>query len=173
MEKVFEQRQRQLLSLYNTAIIGHGTGCKLHRLKEIISKKVLHPLNPENQKIMIFTAFADTADYLYENLKEFVHGELHLNIAVVTGSGLTKTTLKLPGYQNDFNAILTCFAPRAKQRNTLTFLPQDKEIDIMIATDCISEGQNLQDCDYVSITTSIESCAHNQRGRIDRINSPS
>lgn len=174
-KKSLNKDKDQLLSLYNTAIIvAPEQDAKLHRLKEIISKKVLHPLNPENQKIMIFTAFADTADYLYENLKEFVHGELHLNIAVVTGSGLTKTTLKLPGYQNDFNAILTCFAPRAKQRNKLTFLPQDKEIDIMIATDCISEGQNLQDCDYVvNYDIHWNPVRIIQRfGRIDRINSP-
>jgi len=166
----------QLISLYNTAsLVTPDKDAKLEELKQIITNKLKHPVNKDNKKILIFTAFADTADYLYEQLKDFIHKELGLNVALVTGSSHNKTTIKLPkGFQNDFNAILTCFAPFAKQRHKMPILPQDEEIDIIIATDCISEGQNLQDCDYVvNYDIHWNPVRIIQRfGRIDRINSP-
>ncbi len=165
-----------MISLYNTArLVTPDKDAKLQELKRIIEAKQKHPVNNDNNKILIFTAFADTADYLYEQLKDFIHRDLGLHVALVTGSSDNKTTLKLPkGFQNNFNAILTCFAPFAKQREKMPFLPQSEEIDIIIATDCISEGQNLQDCDYViNYDIHWNPVRIIQRfGRIDRINSP-
>jgi len=118
---------------------------KLSELKGLIKNKFKTPLNPNNKKVIIFTAFSDTAEYLYENLKFFIKSELGLHIALVTGSGTNKTTLG----KSEFNHILTNFSPVSKNRDKIREMPQDKEIDILIATDCISEGQNLQDCDYL------------------------
>ncbi len=94
--------------------------------------------------MIVFTAFSDTAEYLYENLKNWVNTELGLNIGLVCGN-LTKTTFGT----NKFAHILTNFSPRSKNREKSKSMPQSGEIDILIATDCISEGQNLQDCDYL------------------------
>ena len=99
----------------------------------------------------MFTAFSDTAQYLYEHLLHWVSEELGLHCALVTGSGDNRTTFKPSGYtrQTDFVSILTNFSPRAKHREKMATMPQEGGIDILIATDCISEGQNLQDCDYL------------------------
>ena len=106
--------------------------------------------NPNNKKIIIFTAFADTAVYLYDNLSSYLYDNFGLYSALITGSTACKTNFNMPAQiKNDFNSILACFAPIAKERDKYPSLPQDKQIDIIIATDCISEGQNLQDCDYV------------------------
>ncbi len=119
---------------------------KLSQLKRLIRDKVTSPINADNKKILIFTAFADTADYLYENISTYVKDEFGLNTAEISGAVDGKTTLK--GIRTDLNTVLTCFSPKSKSRDILMPGKSD-EIDILIATDCISEGQNLQDCDYV------------------------
>lgn len=143
---------------------------KLQELIEVIRNKVQNPINSDNKKILIFTAFADTADYLYGELSGILQEEFGINSAVVTGSRNPATTLK--GLRVDFNAILTCFSPKAKNRDAL-FEQNPGDIDILIATDCISEGQNLQDCDYlVNYDIHWNPVRIIQRfGRIDRIGS--
>ena len=140
---------------------------KLVELQKLIKQKVENPLNKENKKIIIFTAFADTAKYLYNNISTYILDELGLYSAIVTGSDNPKTNLK--GVKTEFNNILTNFSPRSKERRD-----KDKpEIDILIATDCISEGQNLQDCDYlINYDIHWNLVRIIQRfGRIDRIGS--
>lgn len=166
----------QLLSLYNMACtVSPSRDAKLRDLKKIIESRKQNPINPGNCKVLIFTAFSDTASYLYENIASWAKNDLGMHSALISGSAKNKTTLRMPShFSNDFNAILTCFAPKAKQRDLLLFLPQNEEIDIMIATDCISEGQNLQDCDYViNYDIHWNPVRIIQRfGRVDRINSP-
>ncbi|MBO4438868.1 MAG: DEAD/DEAH box helicase family protein [Spirochaetaceae bacterium] len=116
---------------------------KLADLKKLIKDKVEHPINPNNKKIVIFTAFSDTAEYLYKEIQPWAKKELELECGMVCGSKSSATF-----GENDFNMILTNFAPKAKHRDELG-VDKSKEIDILIATDCISEGQNLQDCDYL------------------------
>jgi SNF2 family DNA or RNA helicase len=118
---------------------------KLSVLKDLIKDKIKNPINSNNKKFLIFTAFADTANYLYDNIKDYINNELGLHIALVIGSGENKTTLG----KRDFNHILTNFSPISKNRNKIEGMPQKEEINVLIATDCISEGQNLQDCDYL------------------------
>lgn len=154
---------------------------KLKELKELIRKKVHNPTitktGKENKKVLVFTAFADTAKYLYENLEKWVKEELKLNIALVTGGSENKTTFKPRGYvdHTEYNHILSNFSPISKQRNAMRNMPKDEdgEIDILIATDCISEGQNLQDCDYlINYDIHWNPVRIIQRfGRIDRIGS--
>lgn len=120
---------------------------KLHRLKELIAAKCKQPINPGNNKLIIFTAFADTADYLYEHIAEWARREHGLFSALVTGrTGGNKTTM--PGIRKDLASIITSFSPISKERTKIDATLTD-ELSILIATDCISEGQNLQDCDYV------------------------
>lgn len=119
---------------------------KLQTLLKMISDKIQHPINSGNKKILIFTAFADTADYLYDNISVFVKQNFGLNTAKITGSVEGKTTV--PKMKCDLNNVLLNFSPVSKGRNLLKN-SSDPDIDILIATDCISEGQNLQDCDYV------------------------
>lgn len=143
---------------------------KLNELIRIIWEKVANPINAGNRKILIFTAFSDTAEYLYANIGDWADRELGLHTAIVTGSIEGKTTI--PGFKADMNHVLTCFSPRSKERDVL--YPQDKaDIDILIATDCISEGQNLQDCDYcINYDIHWNPVRIIQRfGRIDRIGS--
>ncbi|MAT94542.1 MAG: helicase [Halioglobus sp.] len=143
---------------------------KLQHLKEHISGKVANPINSGNRKVLIFTAFADTANYLYANLANENLKTKGLHCAKVTGSDAPKTTLKKT---YDFQSILTLFSPRSKEKHLI--LPnEDNEIDILIGTDCISEGQNLQDCDYlVNYDIHWNPVRIIQRfGRIDRIGSP-
>lgn len=139
---------------------------KLEDLKKLIREKIENPINRDNKKIIIFTAFADTANYLYENISKYAKGELNLNTAVITGSENPKTTLK--SIKNEFNTVLLNFSPKSKGR-----VGDEEEIDILIATDCISEGQNLQDCDYlVNYDIHWNPVRIIQRfGRIDRIGS--
>lgn len=142
---------------------------KLQHVKGVIETKILEPLNPGNKKILIFTAFADTANYLYANLAPFAK-EMGLNTGKVTGSDGPKTSLN-KGY--DFQAVLTLFSPRSKEKDIV--LPDEPhEIDILIGTDCISEGQNLQDCDFViNYDIHWNPVRIIQRfGRVDRIGSP-
>jgi SNF2 family DNA or RNA helicase len=120
---------------------------KLRSLKDLVSKKVREPINAGNHKVLIFTAFADTADYLYENIAAWAMRSHGLHSAIVTGrSGRNRTNLK--GIRTDLGSVLTSFSPISKERSKID---EDlvTEIDILIGTDCISEGQNLQDCDYV------------------------
>jgi superfamily II DNA or RNA helicase len=140
------QKDKEALSdLYNTATaITPDRDAKLKDLKELIEKKIKTPLNDGNKKVVIFTAFADTAQYLFNETKEWAQKKLGLNIALVGGS-ITQTTFG----KNDYASILTNFSPISKNRNKIKSMKQDEEIDILIATDCISEGQNLQDCDYL------------------------
>lgn len=139
---------------------------KLAELKKLIQDKNEHPINEistlgsdngtriPNKKVLIFTAYADTATYLYENLYDFAIHDLNTDLAVVTG-GNHNNRASFPrgkhGFQKqtDFDSILSNFSPRSKKRNLMKSMPQIGEIDILIATDCISEGQNLQDCDFI------------------------
>ena len=143
---------------------------KLQMLIEDIRHKFEHPINDNNHKILIFTAFADTAEYLYENLSGRIKERLGLNTAIVTGNSDGKCTIK--NFTSGFNNILTFFSPKSKDRDTL-FPDAKEDIDILIATDCISEGQNLQDCDYlINYDIHWNPVRIIQRfGRIDRIGS--
>ena len=143
---------------------------KLKALISLIREKQAHPINAGNRKIIIFAAFSDTADYLYRNISGFALKEYGLHTAEITGSVDGKTTI--PHLSGDLNTVLTCFSPRSKGRDVL--MPgSGAEIDILIATDCISEGQNLQDCDYlVNYDIHWNPVRIIQRfGRIDRIGS--
>jgi len=143
---------------------------KLQHLKAHLRQKIAKPINPGNRKILIFTAFADTANYLYNNIAGDLHKSKGLNTARVTGTDAPKTTIKK---SYDFQSILTLFSPRSKEKHLI--LPNDdNEIDILIGTDCISEGQNLQDCDYlINYDIHWNPVRIIQRfGRIDRIGSP-
>lgn len=119
---------------------------KLRQLKELIQYKVTNPINPGNKKIIVFTAFADTAKYLYEHTAKWAQRELGVYAALVTGSGDNKT--EMPGIRKDLATIITSFSPVSKEREKIDS-SLTAEIDLLIATDCISEGQNLQDCDYL------------------------
>lgn len=143
---------------------------KLQHLKAHIRDKVDNPINDGNRKILIFTAFSDTANYLYDNIAQDMLNYRNLNTAKVTGSDAPKSTVN-KAY--DFQSILTLFSPKAKDKHII--MPDDKnEIDILIGTDCISEGQNLQDCDYlINYDIHWNPVRIIQRfGRIDRIGSP-
>lgn len=144
---------------------------KLLELREEIRQKVEHPINAGNRKIMVFTAFADTAEYLYEHLGAFARSELGLETAVVTGTNPGRCTIK--AVPNDMSSILACFSPVSKERDIVAKELERYDIDILIATDCISEGQNLQDCDYlINYDIHWNPVRIVQRfGRIDRIGS--
>ena len=142
---------------------------KLQHVKSLILGKLANPINPGNKKILLFTAFADTADYLYANLAPALLEIQHLHSAKVTGSSAPKSTLKKT---YDFQELLTLFSPRSKEKSIV--LPgEPSEIDLLIGTDCISEGQNLQDCDYlINYDIHWNPVRIIQRfGRIDRIGS--
>jgi len=143
---------------------------KLLDLKEKIKEKVNNPINGDNKKILIFTAFADTANYLYKNLKEFNSHELGLETAKITGGGKNECTIKT---DTQFNNLLIHFSPISKERSLRPDQVKEVEIDILIATDCISEGQNLQDCDtLINYDIHWNPVRIIQRfGRIDRIGS--
>ncbi len=143
---------------------------KLQELLKLVSDKIAHPINPGNKKILIFSAFSDTAEYLYEHVSTYIKKKYGLDTAVITGSIDGKTTIK--GFKATLNNVLTCFSPVSKGREVL--MPgSDTEIDVLIATDCISEGQNLQDCDYlINYDIHWNPVRIIQRfGRIDRIGS--
>lgn len=143
---------------------------KLQHIKAHISDKINAPINADNRKVLVFTAFADTAHYLYTNLVPGILEDQGLHGAIVTGADAPKSTL---GRGYDFQSLLTLFAPKAKDKHHV--LPDERgEIDILIATDCISEGQNLQDCDYlINYDIHWNPVRIIQRfGRIDRIGSP-
>lgn len=165
-------RDRDILELL-TLMVGDITpeyDSKLQELFRVIKNKLEHPINEGNKKIIIFTAFADTAQYLFDNVSEYVKENFGLNTAMVSGSVEGRTTV--PKLKSDLNTVLTCFSPISKDKHLL--MPNDKtEIDFLIATDCISEGQNLQDCDYlINYDIHWNPVRIIQRfGRIDRIGS--
>lgn len=143
---------------------------KLQQLVADLKNKFEHPINGSNKKVLIFTAFADTANYLYEQLSDRILNDCGLHTALITGSTEGKCTL--PKLKCTFNDILTYFSPLSKDRDAIQ--PNDtREIDVLIATDCISEGQNLQDCDYlINYDIHWNPVRIIQRfGRIDRIGS--
>lgn len=143
---------------------------KLQTLFQLLDDKMAHPINPGNKKVIIFTAFSDTAGYLYEHVSEYMQNRYGLDTAVITGAIDGKTTAK--GLKPTLNNVLTCFSPVSKDKAVL--LPNNPtEIDVLIATDCISEGQNLQDCDYlINYDIHWNPVRIIQRfGRIDRIGS--
>ncbi|MGL5901590.1 MAG: helicase-related protein, partial [Cetobacterium sp.] len=164
LEKDKEILEKLLKEAY---LINPGRDKKLLELKKLITNKIQSPLNLDNKKVIVFTAFADTAKYLYDNISKYCSEELGIHSALVVGSDNPKSTLK--GVKNEFNTILTNFSPRSKERGESN-LP---EIDILIATDCISEGQNLQDCDYlINYDIHWNPVRIIQRfGRVDRIGS--
>lgn len=146
---------------------------KVQQLKADLLEKFAHPINGNNKKVLIFTAFSDTAVYLYDNLAPAIKERFGLNTALVTGDVEARTTLKLRAKQKlDFNTVLTLFSPVSKEKETI-YPDVDGEIDVLIATDCISEGQNLQDCDYlINFDIHWNPVRIIQRfGRIDRIGS--
>lgn len=143
---------------------------KLQHLKALLAQKLAEPINPGNRKLIIFTAFADTAHYLYDQLAAEALSQQKIHTGRVTGSDAPKSTL---GKGYDFQTLLTLFSPRSKEKAAI--MPDEPgEIDILIATDCISEGQNLQDCDFlVNYDIHWNPVRIIQRfGRIDRIGSP-
>ncbi len=169
-QDLIEDRNR-LATLHAAAQqVDAARDAKLAALREVITHKCRQPINPGNRKIIIFTAFADTAAYLYEQLAPWVKQQLGMESALVTGSGRNQTTL--PGLRKDLASILTTFSPRSKERPEE--LAQEGELDLLIATDCISEGQNLQDCDcLINYDIHWNPVRIIQRfGRIDRIGSP-
>ena len=143
---------------------------KLQKLLQLINDKICHPINENNNKVLIFSAFSDTAEYIYENVSRFIKHKFGLNSGLITGNVDGKTTLKSKSIR--MNNVLTMFSPISKDKQVL--MPNDpSEISILIATDCISEGQNLQDCDYcVNYDIHWNPVRIIQRfGRIDRIGS--
>ena len=144
-QDLIEDRNRLATLLSAAGQVSAARDAKLKALREVIEQKCAEPLNPGNRKLLVFTAFADTAQYLYKELAEWALKEFGLHAALVTGTGHNQTTL--PNLRKDFVSIITAFSPRSKERPE--DLAADGEIDLLIATDCVSEGQNLQDCDTV------------------------
>ena len=153
-------------------VITPDRDAKLKRLKDTIEYKILNPINPGNKKIVVFTAFADTAEYLYKHINKWALNEFGLHSALITGKGTNQTTLKSVKNKQNLNDLLTNFSPISKERYKINPQATD-EIDILICTDCISEGQNLQDCDYlINYDIHWNPVRIIQRfGRIDRIGS--
>ena len=169
-QDLIEDRNRLATLVSAARQVDAGRDAKLAALREVIENKCRNPINAGNRKVIVFTAFADTARYLYEQLAPWGKQNLGLETALVTGTGSNQTTL--PRLRKDLASILTAFAPRAKER------PDDfageGDLDLLIATDCISEGQNLQDCDcLINYDIHWNPVRIIQRfGRIDRIGSP-
>ena len=166
------KKDSEILELLNFMIsdITPEHDSKLQELLKLLKNKVEHPINEDNRKVIIFTAFADTADYLYANVSPYMKRNFGIDTAMITGTVDGKTTAKLR--RTDLNTILTCFSPISKDKQLL--MPDDHtKIDLLIATDCISEGQNLQDCDYlINYDIHWNPVRIIQRfGRIDRIGS--
>lgn len=170
LEKDLENLELLLLMLKD---ITPEYDSKLQQLIEDLRYKFSNPINEGNKKVIIFTAFSDTAEYLYNCLAQPIKEKHGLNTALVTGDIEARTTLKLPQREKlDFNKVLTLFSPISKEKAVIFPHIQD-EIDVLIATDCISEGQNLQDCDYlINYDIHWNPVRIIQRfGRIDRIGS--
>jgi hypothetical protein len=169
-QDLVEDRNRLQTLLSAAKAVDPERDAKLSDLKAVIEGKCSTPINSGNRKIIVFTAFADTAKYLYEQLGPWAKEKLGIESALVTGSGNNQTT-KI-GLGRDLATILTAFSPRSKGRPD--DLAGEGEIELLIATDCISEGQNLQDCDcLVNYDIHWNPVRIIQRfGRIDRIGSP-
>lgn len=166
-----EEDRVRLETLLNDADdVDEMRDAKLLKLKDLIQDKVSNPINGKNKKVLVFTAFADTANYLYDSLSDWLYSESGIYSALVTGSGTNKTSLD--GIKTDLNGILTNFSPISKERSLIDPDMTD-EIDVIFATDCISEGQNLQDCDFlVNYDIHWNPVRIIQRfGRIDRLGS--
>ena len=171
-ELAADSENLELLSLM-IADITPEHDSKLQTLYELIAEKVRNPINPGNRKLLIFTAFSDTADYLYDNISKYAKAAFGMETAEITGSVESRLTLpRVRREQMDMNSVLVRFSPVSKGRDALN-QPISGDIDILIATDCISEGQNLQDCDYcVNYDIHWNPVRIIQRfGRIDRIGS--
>ncbi len=159
------------LLLYMLKSITPEHDSKLQQFISDLKDKFTHPINGDNKKVLVFTAFSDTAEYLYNNLADAIKSKYGLNVALVTGDVEARSTLKLKE-KLDFNKVLTLFSPVSKERAAI-YPNLNEEIDVLIATDCISEGQNLQDCDYlINYDIHWNPVRIIQRfGRIDRIGS--
>ncbi|WP_303697662.1 helicase-related protein [Brevundimonas naejangsanensis] len=145
-QDLIEDRNRLATLLSAAQAVTPERDAKLAALRNVIARKIATPINGDNRKILLFTAFADTADYLYAQLAAWAKNELGVETAVVSGTGANKTTLR--GLRSDMSSILSAFSPRSKERPEE--LNAEGQIDLLIATDCISEGQNLQDCDFLT-----------------------
>ena len=158
-----------LLTMLESITPAHDS--KLQQLIEDLRYKFAHPINGDNKKVLIFTAFSDTALYLYDCLADNIRSKYGLNVALVTGDVEARSTMKLRE-KLDFNKVLTLFSPISKEREAL-YPHLHEVVDVLIATDCISEGQNLQDCDYlINYDIHWNPVRIIQRfGRIDRIGS--
>jgi SNF2 family DNA or RNA helicase len=143
---------------------------KLQTLLTLLSEKIEKPINEGNKRVLVFSAFSDTVDYLYENVSKYIKGKYSLDTAMITGSVDGKTTI--PKFRATLNNVLTCFSPISKDKAVLMPGSND-DISVLVGTDCISEGQNLQDCDYlVNYDIHWNPVRIIQRfGRIDRIGS--
>jgi superfamily II DNA or RNA helicase len=169
-QDLIEDRNRLATLASAARQVDAARDAKLIALREVIAHKCRHPINPGNRKVIVFTAFADTARYLYEQLAPWAKTTLGVDSALVTGAGSNQTTL--PRLRKDLASILTAFAPRSKERPEE--FAADGDLDLLIATDCISEGQNLQDCDWlINYDIHWNPVRIIQRfGRIDRLGSP-
>lgn len=169
-QDLIEDRNRLATLLAAAKQVDSARDAKLAALRDLIEHKCRNPINSGNRKIIVFTAFADTAEYLFNQLAPWVKSSLGVETALVTGTGKNQTTL--PYLRKDLASILTAFSPRSKERPTE--LASEGELDLLIATDCISEGQNLQDCDWlINYDIHWNPVRIIQRfGRIDRIGSP-
>ncbi|MCC7172792.1 MAG: helicase, partial [Planctomycetes bacterium] len=169
-QDLVEDRNRLQTLLAQARHVDPSRDAKLIALRDVLERKWKQPINPGNRKIIVFTAFADTAQYLFDRIAGWAKSEHGVESALVTGTGSNRSTLA--GLRKDLASILTAFSPRSKER------PEecagDGEIDLLIATDCISEGQNLQDCDWlINYDIHWNPVRIIQRfGRIDRIGSP-
>jgi len=169
-QDLIEDRNR-LANLHAAAAqVDAARDAKLAALRKMIEHKCRNPLNPGNRKVIVFTAFADTARYLYDQLAPWARKTLGVDSALVTGTGSNQTTRH--GLRKDLASLLSAFAPRSKERPEE--LAGEGDLDLLIATDCISEGQNLQDCDWlINYDIHWNPVRIIQRfGRIDRIGSP-
>ena len=169
-QDLIEDRNRLATLLGASLQVDPDRDAKLCALREMIASKCRNPINEGNRKMIVFTAFSDAAQYLYEQISGWAKSELGIESALVTGTGRNQTTV--PGLRKDLACILTAFSPRSKERPE--DLAHEGELDLLIATDCISEGQNLQDCDWlINYDIHWNPVRIIQRfGRIDRIGSP-
>ena len=165
-------KDKEILELLSLMIgdITADHDSKLQELFSVLTTKIENQINPGNKKVIIFTAFADTAQYLFDNVSVYMKHNYGLETAMISGNVEGKSTVF--GLRNDLNTVLTCFSPKSKDRDLFENIPK-VDIDILIATDCISEGQNLQDCDYlINYDIHWNPVRIIQRfGRIDRIGS--
>ena len=168
MQDISDDKERLLELISSSKKITSNRDAKLSQLKQLITNKIENPTNDNNKKVIVFTAFSDTAKYLFEHLNIWIKEEYGLYSGLITGSDLKTNLSEVP---KNFNMILSYFSPRSK--GLKEYFNNDKELDILIATDCISEGQNLQDCDYlINYDIHWNPVKIIQRfGRIDRIGS--